>query len=106
VLVTYLADATIYILHVLLARSENWWRGQSAVVCIPRQTVMFDPPSNGYYKTQSKNKLTSGSLIDLYCRLLLLLRRLVDDTARHKPIPDSGSIRVLACCHSSRTCYS
>lgn len=54
VLVTYLADATIYILHVLLARSENWWRGQSAVVCIPRQTVKFDPPSNGYYKTQSK----------------------------------------------------
>jgi hypothetical protein len=43
VLVTYLADATIYILHVLLARSENWWRGQSAVVCIPRQTVIVWP---------------------------------------------------------------
>ncbi|KAF3387287.1 Heavy metal tolerance protein [Penicillium rolfsii] len=34
VLVTYLADAIIYILHVLLARSENWWRGQSSVIYI------------------------------------------------------------------------
>jgi hypothetical protein len=32
VLVTYLADATIYIAHVMVARSEHWWRGQSAVV--------------------------------------------------------------------------
>lgn len=30
---TFIADATIYILHVMTARSENWWRGQSAVVC-------------------------------------------------------------------------
>ncbi|KAJ5389931.1 uncharacterized protein N7496_000999 [Penicillium cataractarum] len=34
VLVTYLIDATIYILHVMLARSEHWWRGQSAVIYI------------------------------------------------------------------------
>lgn len=32
VLVTFLADATIYTAHVLMARSEYWWRGQSAVV--------------------------------------------------------------------------
>ena len=29
---TFLADATIYILHVMAARSENWWRGQPTVV--------------------------------------------------------------------------
>ncbi|KAJ5698879.1 hypothetical protein N7462_000884 [Penicillium macrosclerotiorum] len=34
VLVTYLADATIYILHVMVARSEHWWRGQSVVIYI------------------------------------------------------------------------
>jgi ABC-type transport system involved in Fe-S cluster assembly fused permease/ATPase subunit len=34
VLVTYLIDATIYILHVMMARSEHWWRGQSAVIYI------------------------------------------------------------------------
>ena len=32
ILVTFLADATIYILHVMAARSEQWWRGQSMVV--------------------------------------------------------------------------
>lgn len=32
VLVTFLADATIYILHVMTARAEHWWRGQSVVV--------------------------------------------------------------------------
>jgi hypothetical protein len=32
VLVTFLANATIYTTHVLMARSECWWRGQSAVV--------------------------------------------------------------------------
>lgn len=32
VLLTFLADATIYIVHVMVARSDNWWRGQSFVV--------------------------------------------------------------------------
>lgn len=32
VLVTFLADSAIYILHVMVARSENWWRGQASVV--------------------------------------------------------------------------
>jgi hypothetical protein len=30
---TFIADATIYIIHVMAARSDNWWRGQSSVVC-------------------------------------------------------------------------
>ncbi|KAJ5986284.1 hypothetical protein N7451_010649 [Penicillium sp. IBT 35674x] len=34
VLLTFLADATIYIVHVMVARSEHWWRGQSVVVYI------------------------------------------------------------------------
>ncbi|KAJ5888210.1 hypothetical protein N7495_008251 [Penicillium taxi] len=34
VLLTFLVDATIYILHVMVARSEHWWRGQSQVVYI------------------------------------------------------------------------
>lgn len=34
VLVTYLADAAIYITHVMVARSEHWWRGQSVVIYI------------------------------------------------------------------------
>jgi hypothetical protein len=38
VLLTFLVDATIYIIHVMVARSENWWRGQSFVV---RSTHMF-----------------------------------------------------------------
>jgi hypothetical protein len=46
VLLTYLMDATLYILHVMMARSEHWWRGQSAVVRIPRQTVKFDLSSD------------------------------------------------------------
>lgn len=32
VLVTFFANATIYTTHVLMARSEYWWRGQSVVV--------------------------------------------------------------------------
>ena len=32
VLLTFLADASIYIAHVVIARSEQWWRGQSVVV--------------------------------------------------------------------------
>ncbi|KAJ5774292.1 Vacuolar ABC heavy metal transporter (H.t1.c1) [Penicillium paradoxum] len=34
VLLTFIADATIYIVHVMLARSENWWRGQSFVIYV------------------------------------------------------------------------
>ncbi|KAJ5236369.1 hypothetical protein N7489_006460 [Penicillium chrysogenum] len=34
VVLTFLADATIYITHVMVARSENWWRGQSFVVYV------------------------------------------------------------------------
>jgi hypothetical protein len=33
ILLTFIADATIYITHVMVARAENWWRGQSVVVC-------------------------------------------------------------------------
>lgn len=36
VLVTFLADATIYIVHVMVASSEHWWRGQSVVVRLSR----------------------------------------------------------------------
>lgn len=32
VLLTFLADAAIYVGHVMVARSEHWWRGQAAVV--------------------------------------------------------------------------
>lgn len=32
VLVTFLADAAICVVHVMVARSEHWWRGQSMVV--------------------------------------------------------------------------
>lgn len=32
VLLTFLADAIIYVAHVVIARSEQWWRGQSVVV--------------------------------------------------------------------------
>ncbi|KAJ5103306.1 Vacuolar ABC heavy metal transporter (H.t1.c1) [Penicillium argentinense] len=34
VLLTFLADATIYVVHVMVARSEQWWRGQSVVIYI------------------------------------------------------------------------
>lgn len=37
VLVTYLADATIYVAHVMVASSEHWWRGQSMVVRLARR---------------------------------------------------------------------
>lgn len=37
VLVTYLADATIYVVHVMVASSEHWWRGQSMVVRLARR---------------------------------------------------------------------
>lgn len=36
VLLTYLADAAIYVTHVMVARSEHWWRGQSVVVRLAR----------------------------------------------------------------------
>ncbi|KAJ5808614.1 hypothetical protein N7474_009883 [Penicillium riverlandense] len=34
ILVTWLADAIIFIAHALTARSEHWWQGQSVVICI------------------------------------------------------------------------
>ncbi|KAJ5551532.1 hypothetical protein N7535_000524 [Penicillium sp. DV-2018c] len=34
VLLTSVMDAIIYITHVMLARSENWWRGQSFVIYV------------------------------------------------------------------------
>ncbi|KAJ5997053.1 hypothetical protein N7522_008713 [Penicillium canescens] len=34
ILLTFIADATIYITHVMVARAENWWRGQSVVIYI------------------------------------------------------------------------
>lgn len=40
ILVTYLADATIYIVHVMVARSEHWWRGQSMVVRLARRFLV------------------------------------------------------------------
>jgi hypothetical protein len=33
ILITWLADAVIFIAHALVARSEHWWQGQSVVVC-------------------------------------------------------------------------
>lgn len=32
ILVTFLADAANCVVHVMVARSEHWWRGQSMVV--------------------------------------------------------------------------
>lgn len=32
ILLTFVADAVINITHVMIARSEHWWRGQSLVV--------------------------------------------------------------------------
>ncbi|KAJ5601895.1 hypothetical protein N7510_011429 [Penicillium lagena] len=34
ILVTWLANAIIFIAHALVARSEHWWQGQSVVICI------------------------------------------------------------------------
>jgi hypothetical protein len=56
VLVTYLIDATIYILHVMLARSEHWWRGQSAVVRIFQENGGVGPSSGGRCKAWSKKQ--------------------------------------------------
>jgi hypothetical protein len=36
VIVTYLADMTIYIIHVITPWSEHWWGGQSVVVGLER----------------------------------------------------------------------
>ena len=33
VLLTYVADGVIHIMHVLVAKSEKWWCGQAVVVC-------------------------------------------------------------------------
>ncbi|KAJ9481353.1 hypothetical protein VN97_g12130 [Penicillium thymicola] len=41
VLVTLLANATIYTTHVLMARSECWWRRQSAVIYITGSTFAY-----------------------------------------------------------------
>lgn len=32
ILLTFLSDSIIYVSHVVIARSEQWWRGQSVVV--------------------------------------------------------------------------
>ena len=32
ILITWIADAVIFIAHALMARSEHWWQGQSVVV--------------------------------------------------------------------------
>lgn len=36
VILTFLASATLTIVHALLRRAENWWCGQSAVVRRPK----------------------------------------------------------------------
>lgn len=45
VLVTFFADAIIYITHVMVARSEHWWRGQSVVVCLSTESAHIRRPN-------------------------------------------------------------
>lgn len=68
VLLTFIADATIYIVHVMLARSENWWRGQSFVVCFARALG---------------GNTSVDTITDLRCRFVLRLCRATHGNARH-----------------------
>jgi hypothetical protein len=98
VLVTYLADAVIYITHVMVARSEHWWRGQSVVVCLSVVLGQCCRP-NGY------STLTIGC-VDLHRRLILRLRRLTYLPARYHPLPITRPIRLLVRCSPYRASYS
>jgi hypothetical protein len=53
VLLTFIADAIIYITHVMLARSENWWRGQSFVVCCVSKPLFPDKSVDIHRSTSS-----------------------------------------------------
>lgn len=92
VILTFLADAIIYIIHVMVARSENWWRGQSFVV---RST------SNGLVSLDSTLTLMTG----LRRRLLLRLLSAAHGNARHISLAYSRPICLLVGRHPDRIGY-
>lgn len=98
VLVTYLADATIYITHVMVARSEHWWRGQSVV-------VRLWPGSGQICRPKVQSWLTIGHA-DLHRRLLFRLRGLTHFPARYHPVSNTRPICVLVCRRPHRAGYS
>jgi hypothetical protein len=97
VLVTYLADATIYIAHVMVARSEHWWRGQSVVVRLSACSGQICRPN-------VQSELTIEA--DLHRRLFFRLRGLTNFSARYHPVSDNRPIRMLVCRHPHRAGYS
>ena len=106
VLLTFLADATIYIVHVMVARSEHWWRGQSVVVRLSGEIPSSKIAADGVEKKSKAKKgkrprkeglLTIGA--GLHRRLFFRLRGLTHDITRYHPIPDTRSIRLLVGCH-------
>lgn len=59
VLLTFLADATIYIVHVMVARSEHWWRGQSMVVRLSGEIPAPKLPQMALKKSQKQKRQTN-----------------------------------------------
>jgi hypothetical protein len=59
ILLTFLADAIIYIIHVMVARSENWWRGQSFVVCSMPKVWSFSTLTLNHRFTSSARSLST-----------------------------------------------
>lgn len=58
-LVTYIAEAAVHMLHAMIAKSQQWWPGQAVVVSFER----FPSPALCY-----ANKVT---MVGLHCRFVL-----------------------------------
>ena len=67
ILLTFLADAIIYIIHVMAARSENWWRGQSFVVRSIRMVWCFSTAIDTYHRFMSSARFSSTQCCSWQC---------------------------------------
>lgn len=67
ILLTFLADATIYIVHVMTARSENWWRGQPFVVRSIQMVWCCSTAVDTYYRFTSSARSSSTQCCSWQC---------------------------------------
>ncbi|KAJ5609771.1 hypothetical protein N7528_010338 [Penicillium herquei] len=99
ILVTFLADATIYILHVMAARAENWWRGQSMVIYIVGSFFTYAVLLMTLLDTTPSPTLAQFTCwsVAIPIELVILSTSLsIYTTVHHEPVvgdPEGGKIR-------------
>ncbi|CAL5870186.1 uncharacterized protein PFLUO_LOCUS4421 [Penicillium psychrofluorescens] len=99
ILVTWLADAVIFIVHALVARSEHWWQGQSVVICIIASFFVYSVILISLLDTSPSPTLAHfvSWSVAIPIELVILSASLSIYTApHHEPIvgdPEGGSLR-------------